>query len=296
MRNTKSKDLVAAIDDALTEFTETERPVTVRQCYYHLVSKGLLEKTEDEYHWTSRRLTKLRENFTVPFEYIIDNTRWVRKPNTFDGLGEVLGAVVQSYRRPIWHDQESHVEIWLEKDALAGVFETVTDELDVPLLVCRGYPSITFLHAQALRLQQVEKPAFLYFFGDYDPAGQDIPRNVCEKLRGYGAEFQDELVAVTPEQIAELGLPTRPTKRGNGLARQFDAESVELDAIPPATLRDMVRVRIEQHLDVHKYTLTQEMQEVERATCTKIARAWDANPKRFVKMLNEGTPKRRRKK
>lgn len=294
MRNRKSKDLVGAIDEALIEFTEQEQPVTVRQCYYHLVSKGLLAKVEDEYKWTSRRLTKLREDFRIPFEYVIDNTRWVRKPNTFDGLADILGAVERSYRRPIWDNQDSYVEIWLEKDALAGVFESVTDGLDVPLLVCRGYPSVTFLHARALKLKEVGKPTFLYFFGDYDPAGQDIPRNVCEKLREYGAEFEAELVAVTPQQIEELKLPTRPTKKGNGLAQKFDDESVELDAIPPATLREMVGEKIWHHLDVDKYKLTQEREELERAICAKIARTWDADPEGFTKML-DGPKGRRRK-
>ena len=296
MRNTKSKDLVGDIDNALTEFTGQEHPVTVRQCYYHLVSRGLIEKTEKEYGWTSRRLTKLRRDGVVPYEWVADNTRWTRKPSTFDGLSEVLGVVEQSYRRPIWQDQDCYVEIWLEKDALAGVVSPITMELDVPLNVVRGYPSVSFLHDAARPIRaacEAQKPVFLYYFGDLDATGQDIPRSVEQGLREFGCDFEFELSAVLREHVEELNLPTRPSKKKGSLDKKWEGDCVELDAIPPATLREMVQGKIGQHLDVDKYRLTLETQEVERALCTKIAHAWDKAPKAFMKMLDG--PKRRKR-
>jgi hypothetical protein len=56
-------------------------------------------------------------------------------------------------------------------------------------------------------------------------------------------------VALTEQQIAEFNLPTRPTKReGNRHAYGFAGDSVELDALPPHVLRDMVRDVIERHI------------------------------------------------
>jgi hypothetical protein len=56
-------------------------------------------------------------------------------------------------------------------------------------------------------------------------------------------------VALTEEQIEIYHLPTRPTKRdGNKHAHGFVGDSVELDALPPHTLRDMVREVIERHV------------------------------------------------
>jgi hypothetical protein len=58
-----------------------------------------------------------------------------------------------------------------------------------------------------------------------------------------------ERVALTEQHIAEFNLPTRPTKReGNRHAKNFEGESVELDALPPQALRDMVREVIERHI------------------------------------------------
>ncbi len=43
------------------------------------------------------------------------------------------------YRKSLWASADSRVEVWLEKDALAGVIGDVTSETDVPLMVTRGY-------------------------------------------------------------------------------------------------------------------------------------------------------------
>lgn len=288
----KASELVEQINDELINFTAAECPVTVRQCYYHLVSKGLLDKTEKEYGWTSRQLVKLRTDGAIPFEHIADNTRWVRKPSTFSGLPDILAAAHRSYRRSIWDDQDEYVEIWLEKDALAGVLEQVTDEYDVPLNVCRGFASFTFLKSAADIIKQVGKPTYIYYFGDYDPAGQEIPKNVERRLFEFGAEIQSfELSAVTRGQITELALPTRPTKRGNGLAKKFEGDSVELDAIPPGDLRRMVEKKILLHLDLDKYKRTLEMQETEKQICLQIASQWDADSEGFMRYLAGGKRK-----
>ena len=62
-------------------------------------------------------------------------------------------------------------------------------------------------------------------------------------------EIHFERLAVTPEQIAQWNLPTRPTKTTDSRAKRFDSDiRVELDAIEPNQLRDIVREAIERHL------------------------------------------------
>ena len=46
-----------------------------------------------------------------------------------------------------------------------------------------------------------------------------------------------------------MGLPTRPTKQSDTRAKKFVGESVEVDAIPSSTLRDLVREAIEHWID-----------------------------------------------
>jgi hypothetical protein len=158
---------------------EQNRPATVRQVYYRMVSLGAIEKTESEYQNTVVRLLgMMRRSGELPFSWIADHTRWMRKPNSFDSVEEALQMTASFYRKALWTTQPSYVEVWLEKDALAGVIFTVTSKWDVPLMVTRGYPSLTFLHSAADDLQRLERPAHLYYLGDLDPSGVDIPRKV----------------------------------------------------------------------------------------------------------------------
>ena len=193
-----------------------ERPMTVRQVFYQLVSRGWIDKTEGEYKNTVVRLLgDMRRAGELPFDWIADNTRWQRKPDTHASLQDCLDETAKFYRRSMWLDQPAYVEIWLEKEALAGVVLEVTEHWDVPLMVTRGYPSISFLHTAGEFIADVKKPTFLYYFGDLDPSGLDISRKVKEDIVEFanGADITFERVAITHEQVEQLKLPTRPRRR-----------------------------------------------------------------------------------
>jgi hypothetical protein len=80
-----------------------------------------------------------------------------------------------------------------------------------------------------------------------------------------------ERVAVTRQQIVDLGLQTRPTKKTDSRAKSFRGRSVELDAIPSATLRGMVRDCIERHVDKRMLRVTEVAEESEREIMERIA-------------------------
>ena len=246
---------------------EENAPMTVRQVFYQLVGLGAISKTETEYKTTViRLLTDMRLKGELPFSWLADNTRWMRKPRTFDSLEDALQLTAETYRRATFMNQPNYCEVWLEKDALAGVIYEETAKYDVPLMVTRGYASISYLHGAAETIAASRKPAFLYYLGDFDPSGLDIPRNVEARLRQFApeAEIRFTRLAVTPEQITALKLPTRPTKASDSRARGFAGESVEVDAIPPAVLRKLVHDAIEQHINQHSLALLRTAEESER--------------------------------
>ena len=228
--------------------------MTVRQLFYRLVSRGTIGKTEAEYKGTVVRLTvEMRLAGEIPFDWLADNTRWMRKPQTHSGLEQALVRTTQAYRRSVWDTQASYVEIWLEKDALAGVLYEVTDPWDVPLMVTKGFASLSFLHSAAVTIRAIGKPTFLYYFGDHDPSGLEIPRSIEDRIRELApdAEIHFKRVAVTPEQIEAMALPTRPTKRTDSRSKNFAGDSVEVDAIEPAILRRLAEECITRHIDRH---------------------------------------------
>ena len=183
-----------AIREALYVTLKHDKPMTVRQVYYQLVSQGVIAKTEAEYKGTvCRLLAQMRRDHLIPFSWVADNTRWMRKPTTYDSLSEMLQITKDTYRRALWSNQDAYVEVWLEKDALSGVVIEETDPWDVPLMVTRGYPSLTFLHAAAEEISAQEKPTYLYYLGDWDPSGVDIPRKVEADIRRYAPSIRSAL-------------------------------------------------------------------------------------------------------
>src|SRR4051794_3971521 len=98
----------------------------------------------------------MRRAGDMPFDWLADNTRWQRKPRTFHSVEQALQETARIYRKALWQDSEAHVEVWLEKDALAGVLLPVTALYDVPLMFARGYASLSFLHSAAEHINSLD--------------------------------------------------------------------------------------------------------------------------------------------
>jgi hypothetical protein len=83
-------------------------------------------------------------------------------PRTFDSVEDALRNTAAFCRKALWNEADSYVEIWLEKDALAGVVYPVTSMYDVPLMVARGYASLSFLYSAAEAINELDVPAYIY--------------------------------------------------------------------------------------------------------------------------------------
>jgi hypothetical protein len=228
-RSTKAE--VEARREALLEIIEAGRPMTVRQVFYQATVHGLVEKAESGYSKVQTDLTLMRRAGVLSYDWLADNTRWQRKPRTFNGVAEALRDTAAFYRKNLWANADCYVEIWLEKDALAGVIYPVTSMFDVPLMVARGYASLSFLYSAAEYINELDVPVYIYHLGDFDPSGVNAGEKIEETLNELApaAEIFFERIAVTPEQINEWELPTRPTTASDSRSKGFGTISVELD-------------------------------------------------------------------
>jgi hypothetical protein len=278
----RTKADIEDLKNAVYKMVEAEQPMTVRQVFYQMVAKRIVNKDEHEYKNTAcALLLRMRRDGELPYSWIADNTRYMRKPPTFNSLQDALADCAATYRRAVWHDLLVYVELWVEKDALAGVIAEETYPYDVPLMVARGFGSETYLHSAGEYLSEVRKPAYIYHFGDHDPSGVKSAADIERKLRGFApdAEIHFEHVAVTPEQIAAMNLPTRPTKReGNSHAKNFDGDSVDLDAIPASELRRLARECIERHIPAGHIEALEVAEQSEREILEQIAGARNGTP------------------
>jgi hypothetical protein len=241
----------------IRRLAEQSAPATVRQIFYLASVQGIVPKSEAGYSMVQTDLVLMRRDGRVPYSWLADSTRWQRKPNTFGSVQEAFEETARLYRKALWQDADAYVEIWLEKDALSGVVYPVTSQFDAPLMVARGYASLSFLYDAAQYIAGLDVPAYIYHCGDYDPSGQDAARAIEQTLREMApeAEIYFERLAVTPIQIRNWRLPTRPTKTTDSRAKGFGNVSVELDAIPPNYLRTLVQGVIEHHLPPEQYAV-----------------------------------------
>jgi len=262
-----------ALREAIYEIVAKDHPMTVRQVFYRLVSTGVIAKTEKEYKNAAQRLLlKMRREDIIPYEWVTDSTRWMRKPRSYSSLKEALQWTAETYRRALWDFQDVYVEFWTEKDAIAGILYEETGPWDVPLMVARGFSSETFLYEAAQVIKAKGKPAYLYHFGDYDPSGVSSAKDIERRLRGFApdAEIHFKTVAVTPEQIKTWNLLTRPTKKTDSRSKNFKGESVEVDAISPRLLRELVSECITKHIDGDTLRRMQDVERAERETLQTI--------------------------
>lgn len=265
----RTKRQMDTICGAMIHILQEHQPMTVRQVFYQLSTQGWIDKTEAEYKSVvCRKLVELRKTRVIPFDWIADNTRWMRKPVSHDSMEAALEETAACYRRNHWSDLDVYVEVWLEKEALAGVLCDETSTWDVPLMVTRGYPSLSFLHSAAETIAGCDKEVFLYYFGDHDPSGVDISRHVEESILELApdADVNFERVAVNENQIELWGLPTRPTKKSDSRAKNFHGDSVEVDAISPDDLRAMAQTCITAHIDSAEWEQLQQTEAAEKET------------------------------
>ena len=262
------------------EWAEQHKPVTVRQLFYRLSTLDAVPKTEAGYKMVSRLCTLMRQNQEIPYEWFADNSRRIIKPRTYLSIADALTDTATYYRKSLWMHQDAHVEVWIEKEALVGVVQSITLQWDVPLLPVKGYPSLTFLYGAANTITAASKDGkatYIFYFGDYDPSGVDIYRNITEKLQEFAPEatIYFERRAVTPQQIRDWELPERPTKKTDSRAKDFGDMSVELDAIEPDTLREMVEDCIYEVMDTEILQQTLDKQAIEKEWIKDFVRQTD---------------------
>ncbi len=248
------------------------KPMTVRQVFYQATVRDIIQKTEAGYTKVQTDLVLMRRAGELPYDWLADNTRWQRKPRTFNGVEEALNDTVRLYRKSLWAAANSYVEVWLEKDALAGVVMPITSFFDVPLMVARGYASLSFLHSAADHIRSLDVPTYIYHLGDYDPSGVNAGEKIEQTLRQMApdADIEFARVAVEPWQIEEWNLPTRPTKTSDTRSKKFGDISVELDAIDPDRLRGLVMAVIEHHLPKQQLEILKAAEESEREVIRQI--------------------------
>ena len=284
------------VDAALDIFQQYDTAITLRQLYYRLVSRLLIPNTINSYKRLSRVMVKAREDGDVPVNCLEDRSRrgLGRGDIGYNSAEEYLKKKIttlqdswKSFTMPMWDDQPKNVMISLEKDALSRLVSREANRFSVRTFPTRGYPSFSFVQEMSRYItnQLGGKPTVVLYFGDFDPSGVDIERDLSERLERYGAkDFTVQRIALTADQIKKYSLPPMPVKRSDARADSFLEEhgdrAVELDALDPNLLQTTVRKAVVKNINMRKWNArvrkTEELQMWIRDKLDDIEKALDS--------------------
>lgn len=260
----ETQRLIATMNKIVDDYLRQGFTLTVRQLYYQLVTRAVVENTERSYKRITGIVNDARLAGLMDWDAIEDRTRsFVRRSRWASGA-EILEATARQFHMDMWEDQPRRVFVIIEKEALVGVLHRVCRNLDVPLLAARGYPSGTVLRDFAVqdiipvvRHQEVT----VLHLGDHDPSGIDMTRDLTDRIELF-TRRPVELVrlALNMPQIEELSPPPNPAKvtdsRFQSYADKYGEESWELDALPPTYLEKLVEDQIWMRVDKHEWEIT----------------------------------------
>lgn len=251
------------IDNSVDICAEYEYGVlTLRALHYQLVGLGM---TNDIQHYKRvvSAMHDARWNQIIHFDQFSDLDRTMIGNTDYEETvledeiergKEQVSAWMTSYRKNRWENQPVYPELLIEKKALQGVFEPVCREWNISMGACKGYPSLTFLHEMYKRYRYIYKPVVIFYFGDYDPSGEDIPRSIVANLAKFGVEVDLRRIALMEDQVIEWRLPHAPAKPTDSRTQNWGGiGQVELDAVKPEKLREMVVEAIESVFDRDLY-------------------------------------------
>lgn len=249
---------IAVIGGIIDEYVAQGYRLTVRQLYYQLVARGIIENTMQSYKRTTGVVNDARMAGLLDWDAIEDRTREFIRRSRWGSGGEILGAVARQFHMDHWTGQDARVFIVVEKEALAGVLERVAHEYDAPLLAARGYPSGTVLREFALSdviaCNDDGQRAVILHLGDHDPSGIDMSRDLTERIQLFaGCDVSFHRIALNMDQIDDQKPPPNPAKttdsRFESYMELYGEESWELDALSPSYLTELVTRHVREQID-----------------------------------------------
>jgi hypothetical protein len=248
--------------------------LTARQVYYQFVARGWLENTPRSYQNLTSMLTDARYAGLVDWDAIEDRGREADVPADWESIDDLIDAAIRQFRLPRWDDQPCYVELWVEKQALAGVLSPIARRHHVPLMVNKGYSSASAMKAAADRFNAASSLySTLLYLGDHDPSGEDMVRDIRDRLTEFGVRHLEvRKLALTMAQIRQFNPPPNPAKltdsRAAAYVQKYGDQSWELDALPPHELNRLVESAIAGIVDRERMQAVIERENAERKRVT----------------------------
>jgi hypothetical protein len=247
-----SLELINTINDVLDEYSQQGYDLSLRQLYYQLVARGYIENSQKSYSKIGDLVSDGRLAGLIDWDMIVDRGRVAIANTHWTSPADIVDAAASQYKIDKWEDQPNHIEVMVEKQALEGVLIPVCRRLDVTFRANKGYTSQSMMYRLGKDLSEIQasgKDIHVLYFGDHDPSGLDMDRDVQERIALFsGRSVAFERLALKYAQVQVLNPPENPAKVTDSRAKQYikmyGASSWELDAIEPKELARLVEAAV----------------------------------------------------
>jgi hypothetical protein len=274
-RSLKNSELISHARDILEEIN----PATVRGVCYQLFSRGHIDgMTKKNVANVGRLLTVAREEGSIPWSHIVDETRREETVAGWNGLSNFGETVTRSYRRSLWDQQPAWIKVFSEKATIGGVVRPVLREFGVDFQVMHGYGSATSLHDVAMESLTKPKALEILYIGDFDPSGMHMSEvDLPERIERYEGVVDVTRIALTQDDCDDLPSFDAESKQGDPrhqwFTQNYGDTCWELDA-NPNDLRERLRKEIMERIDVDIWHHWKKVEDAERESLNRLIKLW----------------------
>ncbi len=258
-----SQAIVTKANEILEEYTEQGYDLSLRQLYYQFVARDLIPNTEKSYKKLGDIISKARDAGMIDWDLIKDRGRSLYGHTHYDSGEDFLEQMADRLHCNWWEGQDRHVQVWVEKEALANVISRAASAWDVDYFPCKGYMSSSSIWEMGRRMLLSGCDNWIVIhLGDHDPSGIDMTRDISDRLALYSCPMRGEnpfhydepeievrRIALNMDQIDEYNPPPNPAKITDTRARKYIAEygdeSWELDALEPSVIVKLIETHIQ---------------------------------------------------
>jgi len=272
-----SLKIIEQANAIIADYSTQGYELTLRQLYYQFVSKDLIANNQKEYKRLGSIINDARLAGRIDWDAIVDRTRNLMSLNHWSSPAEIIECSARGYRIDKWEGQPHRIEVWIEKDALAGVAERACNALQVPYFSCRGYTSQSEMHSAAMRLKDYadnDQEPIIIHLGDHDPSGIDMTRDITDRLDLFMGGMTVNRIALNMDQVMKHKPPPNPAKitdsRAEGYIKIHGQKSWELDALSPKILDTLIRKTILSYRDEDLWEAKVDQENDDKAKLNKI--------------------------
>lgn len=268
----RKENVVANIISIVDNYSAQGYKLSLRQLHYQFVGHVSGYVNHDlAYKKLGKILDDCRYGGVIDWNAIEDRGRVPYLPYWVSDISDALSDTVNSYRLDLQKGQDNIIEVWTEKDALSGIMKRSTEKYHVNLVVNKGYTSSSAVYNSYKRFGRYidyGKKVIILYFGDHDPSGLDMVRDIEDRLKFMFANGDDKIIVddgnfevihigLTMQQIKKYKLPPNPTKmtdtRSDGYIKKYGKTCWEVDALAPEVLTQILEKNIEDNIDMELY-------------------------------------------